>query len=442
MNSVKSGNSVKSVKSVKSVNSVKSGNSVKSVKSGNSETNSGNNTVDLTNTRAYMIKMRHKKDRTLFKFKSNKLVSPYSRTCSAVDMRQPIIMNNREYNKNKESDYREPLIEDKRHYLKWGSSAKNINYYTCPRIWCVRCNIAISPLQYLETVETVKGKSSKPKCPNPKCGGEEITGSITKKKTILIRRGGANNYWSKDKIPDEFISDLKKHKKDIELYKELWEQHLKGAEKTAYPGLLKPKLHPKNKCMPCCFTNRKSLGTIKTYKNIDKCFVQDINYKIDDRTIKATELKPDYKIRKSTLPKLKIGDIILLVHDSENKYFYEITEYGSVPLDTNGYGYSGMKLDFIDGMVINNKVHNQKHIVYKKNDKLVIEDYNVKTADTNYIMGEEKFPLLNNKYGILPKKLDDIFNKNSASLIVKGMIKTGSSLVLRRGINQNRENSL
>ena len=86
--------------------------------------------------------------------------------------------------------------------------------------------------------------------------------SLPPDQTILIRRGGSNNYWGNSEL-------LKKNRRmGAQLGK-----YLKGTEKDAFPGFLDPKLHPKGLAMPCC--------NIYPHKNYALCMVTDQthNYK-------------------------------------------------------------------------------------------------------------------------------------------------------------------
>ena len=110
--------------------------------------------------------------------------------------------------------------------IKYGSTPENQNYYICPRYWCLKTNMPISP-------EDVKAG---------KCG------------KVIPR--------DKSEVPEgayvyEFFNPSQHGTQENYI------QH--------YPGFIndtKGQKHPKNLCIPCCF---KDWNSIIQNKMKDKC---------------------------------------------------------------------------------------------------------------------------------------------------------------------------
>ena len=71
----------------------------------------------------------------------------------------------------------------------------------------------------------------------------------------------------------------------------------------------------------------------------------------------------------------------------------------------------------------------------------MLKKYENKTSKLTYILGADKFPVGDNKYGILSSKLDSLFNGISLKHIDKGIMKSNANLIVRKGIKQNKKNS-
>ena len=127
---------------------------------------------------------------------------------------------------------------------------------------------------------------------------------ITNKKTILIRRGGSNKYWSETVKTPEFIQEIK------DKYPDKWNEYLEFTEKIGIPGFIDPKSHPNNLCMPCCFSG---LDVTNVFKNVDKCIHHHVDYYV--KVIEAT-LEKIPELIASFVSTLKVGEIIR-VNDKE-----------------------------------------------------------------------------------------------------------------------------
>lgn len=348
--------------------------------------------------RNYMSTLR-KTDPKLFKYKSTDTHESYSIKCGAVDMRQPIILTNTELKhfENKNPDGYKALSK-----LEWGSSVTTKNFYMCPRIWCIRDKIALTDKQLTD---------NKGKCPF--CQGEIIdsqTKEIHGNQTIIIRRAGSNKYWAN---PDIYSKKSKE-----------WQKLLYETEKEAYPGFLDPKLHPSGFCMPCCNSNK--------FWNYSKCFTIPVDFAIPN-TQKNTIAIGD------TIDEqvVKLNDTVLVVTDNN---IYKITKNGLVPVTE----FTKLKLPLQEGMKI--KIQSQSAKLYKvvldNNVYKFEEDYDKKAiVEDRYLLGNDKFPLPENKIGELPQSLDDMLDNQTQTKLYKSKLRNDVSLFTRRGIPQVPFNS-
>ena len=189
----------------------------------NNNNNMGGGAVkqDMKNTVSNYFKKLRDKDKKLFKFTpTKKHKAAYTVNCGAVEMRQPIILTKRElenFEKKNPEAYRE--FDNTQRKIAWASSpAMDLNYYICPRIWCIRDKIALTDDQLIQ---------NDGRCPF--CEGEIIDShnkEIGENETVIIRKTGTNKYWADDQI--------KKEKEETEEGQE-WLDYLEGTEKTAYP---------------------------------------------------------------------------------------------------------------------------------------------------------------------------------------------------------------
>ena len=371
-----------------------------------------------TSVREYMINMRKEKDPRLFVFKKSSMFDSYSSKCGAVDMRQPILVNKYEIENMKRNEYSARALEQyKDRLLLWGSSKDNLNFYMCPRIWCIKDNCEITALDFL---------NNNGKCPI--CNGEVIDPKDKKigaNKTVMLRKGKSNNYWGDQSVPDDFllslpiysneylpkVNELKKslskderkkieseiklienkvnseQAKSINDYKKLWKQHLNGTEKLAYPSFLKNKTHPEDLCMPCCNANQKiiedpdekNLAAKKIFaiKNHDKCINQrihayvyfDVNTNITNllsllkpgKLIDNMESKDGIKYSKI----LELNDYVLIINknkkSAENLLVEVSAEKASIVKE-----FTDKKIPYINGISFELPEVNKTWISFKK----------------------------------------------------------------------------
>jgi hypothetical protein len=182
--------------------------------------------VDLKFTN-YMAQMREKADPGLYKVEESGASGKdddggqkwkYSRTCDSAQMRQPYIIPKENLDK----------IKDKKAitgYIKYRD-----NYYICPRIWDYKAEMPISVEEF--TKNGLKSPYTNGKALPYDKRNKEFLGD---KYTVIIRRPTSEPYWSKENVEKG------------------WPEIFKNTGAEAFPGFTKPKNHPKNLCIPCCF---------------------------------------------------------------------------------------------------------------------------------------------------------------------------------------------
>ena len=142
----------------------------------------------------YLLNKLNEADKDLFS-KIGPDNTRYAKTCQLVSMRQPIVTDETELKYN-EKCFQGAVTGS----LKYGTSdeLKKKNNYWCPKVWCPKSRVGLTMEQYKKYGE---------KCPFP--GVDE---------TAIIF--DTEKYWNGD---------------------------------PRYVGFLKPKNHPDQFCMPCCF---------------------------------------------------------------------------------------------------------------------------------------------------------------------------------------------
>ena len=166
----------------------------------------GNDNIILTRLK--------KKEPQLFLSKDaeNGFFDRYSRLCPAY--RQPVILSDEEKRKidDKDTIQKSKYGDQEKSYseaIKYGTDPKNLNWYICPRYWCLKTNTSLTQKEVDSGV----------------CGGIIPPGSKT--------------------IPEgDYVLEFKKGT-----------QHLNsdGSYHDNKPGFLIKDNHPDGYCLPCCF---------------------------------------------------------------------------------------------------------------------------------------------------------------------------------------------
>lgn len=165
--------------------------------------------------KSYFMNMLKSADRELIDYKvpkGDKSQKRYSTVCQWNDRRQPVVVNQTEFEK----------VQKYHHgikYVKTGSTPElqEKNYYICPQVWCPKSKIALTYKDFKEKYNET--------CPDP----------TVQEKPILL----TNHYWGKGE---------------------------KGMTREHFPGFLDAFTHPKKLCLPCCFKKEAKLGS----KNMQK----------------------------------------------------------------------------------------------------------------------------------------------------------------------------
>ena len=384
--------------------------------------------------RTYAPRVRKLLDSTLFDYKKTSENEQYSRLCGAVDNRQPIILTEKQWN-HFERINPDAFHDAENMYLRWGSDKNHMNYYICPRIFCFhnRCMFPLTPIQLIE---------NNGECFN--CGsGIMNKNTITTKKTILIRRGGSNKYWSETIKTPAFIQEIK------DKYPEKWNEYLEFTEKIGIPGFIDPKSHPNDLCMPCCFSG---LEITNVYKNVEKCMHHHVSYYIkiiEKDAEKVPELVASFistlKLGETIRVNdkdyiLKLGDQILISGNSQYMGVFKITEKTAIPVKTfTSREFTRLLPNTV--FTIDKDSYKSWSSVKYTVDNEIITQRSIKD-DYRYIITWNRRPIPSRRLGKLPVLLDRLFRNDIERDLKKGYLIPGlKSIVLREGINNNNKNS-
>ena len=168
--------------------------------------------LKLANPTPFFKKMVER-DPVLFLTEESEKFNSYSRTCLSSNRVQPVILNEEE---KQRIDKEMPGFLKDDDVVQYGSTPEKQNYYICPRYWCLKTNMPISP-------DDVKAG---------KCGN-------------IIPR-------NEKKVP-----------KGAYVY-EFFNPSQHGSQKNYvqhYPGFVndtKSQKHPDNLCIPCCYKDANS----------------------------------------------------------------------------------------------------------------------------------------------------------------------------------------
>jgi hypothetical protein len=171
----------------------------------------------------------------------------YSRKCDTTQMRQPYIIPKENLDKIKDP---KALTG----YIKYRD-----NYYVCPRIWDYKASMPISVDEFI--ANDLKSPYTKGEAIPYDRRNKDFLGD---KYTVIVRKPTREAYWQKETVEKD------------------WPEALKGTGADAYPGFIKPKGHPKNLCVPCCFlkepedydTNAKNIQAFTKPVGHEACEVQ------------------------------------------------------------------------------------------------------------------------------------------------------------------------
>jgi hypothetical protein len=288
--------------------------------------------LEFDNLKEYFTELRAKYDPELFSSgRKSKIASKqkdkkgstakidYTTRCQSVNDKFPIIISKNKLKEIQENPkYLEGLdvffFEDKKskkyekatYFLEGGKNNKNI--YICPRIWCVKCEIPISPIDF----------SKKEFC--PKCKGGIIKDKkekITNDNTVYVRKHSTT--W-KDTSQTSFL------KKYIEIKGEenlKIPESLNLSQKGMFPYYIKP-IEADNKIkLICCGSKTKKLK-----EKVDPESINNKNNKLNITKKSLIKHKFSFLTKKDKLEEFRMGipykDINILL---ENSHVIELKDY-------------------------------------------------------------------------------------------------------------------
>jgi hypothetical protein len=248
----------------------------------------------LINPKSWFIKKLQEIDPRLFDYTANNPKDSYSRKCQDVDDRQPAVLTKDQYEKMREiyeddniffivypldgtTEPIQPLgTEETYTLMRYGSSTDDINYYFCPKYYCLSDEIMIRPKDF----ESTRDREGNPKPPNtcPFCKGKLIT---NKKKaeigyTVIRRKDKKNSIHPHTQI--DFLSKSS---------------------------------HPENFSLPCCFLKHKTLrisdsdfAHIRDYlqeKDLARLNANELSEEIDEEELETLDAKDENAIEYQVL---------------------------------------------------------------------------------------------------------------------------------------------
>jgi len=242
--------------------------------------------MKLANPTPFFKKMVER-DPILFLTEDSDKFNSYSRTCLSSNRVQPVILNEEEKQK---IDREMPGFLKEDDIVKYGSTPDKQNYYICPRYWCLKTNMPISP----EDVAAGKCGSVIPR---------------TEKKVPK----GAYVY--------EFFNPS---------------QHGTQSNYTQhYPGFVndtKNQKHPNNLCIPCCYKDANS-EIQKIMRK--KCIKPEALEANAEAEAEAEDLEIP-NAEKEREPTKKLEQEVGRVADKEEQYIQGPEKF---PLDQGRWGY-------------------------------------------------------------------------------------------------------
>ena len=160
-----------------------------------------------------------------------------------------------------------------------------------------------------------------------------------------------------------------------------------------------PKLHPNGMCMICCNANKAKINkdsSTRVIRNFEKCLIHKVNFFTTKTELKLKkDLKEGGNIKGNIL---KNGDQLQFSVLTRKIKIVEIEGNGYVNVNT----FTNLNVEFIEGVTI--FTDNSYYTLTEKlnNGYYSYEEFD-ENSEVSYILGNDKFPLPNKKYGILPK---------------------------------------
>jgi len=360
---------------------------------------SGNSNIFLKRLRDH--------DKDLFLIEQKKGFQSYSKACPWQYKKYPVVLT------DKDKSYIDTMdkqlgVKSYDEHITYGSTANKKNHYICPRFWCFRDKNGKQRSLSFEQVN--KGE----------CGGwEALIPSNAKKIT-------------KGKRIFEF-TDTRFHKEDVDTNNKL-------VYRPMYPGFQPRNKHPKQFCVPCCFTS--PVNTIDKEGHIWE--LSDVPIKGKDGKVKKDKKG---KIKTTKMYKNKVTGKI---QKKPPEFEYDFSFKGT-PLPTYEEKNGSVVIDSIKGKRYPRPQSKRAQLKkYKEcnqgSEKNENED---KKEESNQIYNEspllETFPLPKNKLGYLTYGLQKFLKFNCKSVCQKTVndtrLKENTWCLMRVGIEKNKNQS-
>ena len=234
------------------------------------------------------------------------------------------------------ADKKSNKYEKATYFLEGGKNNRNI--YICPRIWCVKCEIPISPIDFIKTEQC------------PKCKGGLIKDKkekITNDNTVYVRKHTTT--WrnqSQTSFLKKYLEIKGKNALKIP-------ESLSSSQKGMYPYYIKPiEADGKIKLVCCGSKTKKLFDKSKNSNNVD------INIKIYDKKKSLLKHKFLFLYKKNKLEEFRMGipyeDINILL---ENTHVIELKDYKKTEMQLYKYYFKflGKLREYKTDEVINKK---------------------------------------------------------------------------------------
>jgi hypothetical protein len=244
--------------------------------------------MKLANPTPFFKKMVER-DPVLFLTEDSEKFNSYSRTCLSSNRVQPVILNEEEKEK---IDREMPGFLKEDDVVKYGSTPGKQNYYICPRYWCLKTNMPISP------EDVAAGKCGK----------------------VIPRSGPDSKKVPKGAYVYEFFNPSQHGSQ------QKYTQH--------YPGFVndtKSQKHPDNLCIPCCYKDANSeiqkIMRKKCIKPSAESEEQPNNQEIEQEAVQFSESESE-----EAIPLMPIERVA----EKEEQYIQGPEKF---PLDPGRWGY-------------------------------------------------------------------------------------------------------
>lgn len=256
-------------------------------------------------------------------------------------------------------------------------------WYICPRYWCIKKNRPMTEEQF--------------------------------------KRGDCNGITTVDKENVYEFTDEKEHKDK------------KGNYRQHRPGFLEKDKHPNpNFCLPCCFKNMNADYQIRRR---GECSIND------------TDLSTGRDYNEKLIKKLVTPSALVL--QKIRDYLKKIEKLNKEQIDAKLIEHEGREFEFLEELEVTHAatiaiMQQEESIrgkVKKTRETPLLE---TKLKNTSHILGFDKFPINQYRWGFLPLPIELFLNTNNSTSVTKknpAILKENESPILRYGVEQSRHQS-